>query len=647
MGQHYVICGLGWIGGRVLDFLRAAGAEVVVIDLSFAPDDPRLRGARLIQGDCRREEILLQADLHSARGVLILTSEDLSNVSCALTVRHLCRDVRIVLRMFNQNLMTHLGKVLRNVFALSAALPTAPLLALIARTGEALGTFRLEDGRRQQITEVTIQPGSPLMGRSVAGVSATHSALPIAHITSDGSRRFLRDVDPEARLDAGDRLVLCGHPRSLAPVVANAEQETMTLPALLWAGKFRRVGRMIARTWGEMDLAVKICTSVLMAVILVSTLVFVLGRQESGADALFRTISLIATGADMHGRDLEGWQKIFVSVLRLLGAALVAAFTAILTNYLLRAHLRGALEVRRIPDRGHIVVCGMGNVGFRVVEELLHEGEQVVAVEKKADNPFIPTARGMGAAVIVGDSTMPEVLRQANAKGARAVVATTDNELANLEIALMARDINLTGRVVVRLNDPKLAQMLREAANVRLAFSLPELAASAFVATLFGDRVRSVFFIVDQLLAVVDLAVQPGDVFLEEQTVRALAVDYHLLPIALQRADKTARPEPLESRLEAGDSLTVVVALADLQRLLKREKVPHDHAVEVTACPESARPAVARVAGAEEGQLERLPACVRTGLTRGQAEDLLCRLRREQATAHARQVDGVPVGSAH
>src|SRR5262245_43886930 len=167
MAQHYVICGLGWVGGRVLDYLRAAGAEVVVIDSSFHHDDPRLQGARLIKGDCRRPEILLQADVCSARGVLILTSADLINISCALTVRHLCRDVRIVLRMFNQNLMTHLGKVLHNVFALSAALPTAPLLALIARTGEALGTFRLEDGRRLQITEATIQPNSALLGRTV------------------------------------------------------------------------------------------------------------------------------------------------------------------------------------------------------------------------------------------------------------------------------------------------------------------------------------------------------------------------------------------------------------------------------------------------------------------------------------------------
>ena len=58
-----------------------------------------------------------------------------------------------------------------------------------------------------------------------------------------------------------------------------------------------------------------------------------------------------------------------------------AAFTAIVTNYLLRARLRGALEVRRIPDGGHIVVCGLSPVGFRVVEELVQDGQRPVVIE--------------------------------------------------------------------------------------------------------------------------------------------------------------------------------------------------------------------------------------------------------------------------
>ena len=83
----------------------------------------------------------------------------------------------------------------------------------------------------------------------------------------------------------------------------------------------------------------------------------------------------------------------FLAVLKIAGAALIAAFTAIFTQYLIRAKLGGALEVRRVPDGGHVVVCGLGNIGYRLVMELTAMGERVVAIDKVADNPFIATVR--------------------------------------------------------------------------------------------------------------------------------------------------------------------------------------------------------------------------------------------------------------
>src|SRR5207302_4927688 len=115
---------------------------------------------------------------------------------------------------------------------------------------------------------------------------------------------------------------------------------------------------------------------------------------------------------------------------------LTATFTAIITQSLLRARLAGALELRRIPEAGHVVVCGLGNIGFRVAEELLKADEEVVVIEPARDNRFLATCRRLGAAIVPGDATVPEVLRQARAGTARAVVAATSDELANVEIAL-------------------------------------------------------------------------------------------------------------------------------------------------------------------------------------------------------------------
>jgi Trk K+ transport system NAD-binding subunit len=643
--QHFILCGLGRVGARVLEYLLAAGASVVVIDERAQPDDPRLAGTPLVRGDCRRRDVLETAGLARARGILIVMSDDLVSISTALTVRQLNPTVRVVVRMFNQNLMARLSSAVPDVVGLSLSALSAPLLALIALTGEALGTFDLEDGQRVQVAELKINETSPLRGRTIAEAAARSRALVLSYCPRVGKASFLHSLDPETRLEVGDRLVVSGDPHSLATVLAQVEEES--LPIVLWAGLTRRLGRVLWRTLSEVDLGVKICTVVLVTVIVASTLVFYFGmKNDNVADGLYRTISLIATGADMGGKELtSGWHKVFVSLLRLFGAALIAAFTAIVTNYLLRARLGGALEVRRIPDSGHVIVCGLGTVGFRVVEELHKSGERVVAIERSGESRFISTARRLGVPVIVGDATVPEVLRQARAGQARAVVAATSHELINLEVALLVREQNPTQRVVLRLTDPQLAQTLRDAANVRLALSLPALAAPAFVAALFGDRVQSVFLIEGKLLAAVDLTVQSGDPCLEGQAMRAAAIDYRFLPVCLLSSDNQVHPEPQRARLQAGDRFNAIIALADLPRLLQREVAPRGWSVEVTGFSLATRPWVGQLLQTAKGlspddvekRLDQLPFCLGEDVTRGQAEDLAVLLEREKVAYQIRR----------
>jgi Trk K+ transport system NAD-binding subunit len=571
--DHVILCGLGRVGWHVLELLKAAGTTVVVIDTRCAIDDPRLSGATLIQGDCQQQSTLEKAGVLKARGVVILPSDELVSITTALMVRRLNPATRIVVRMFNQSLIARLGSAVTNIVALSTSALAAPLLALIARTGAALGTFRLDNGKYQQITELTVNAGSSLCGKRIGTLLANDHSLVLAH-TSGSQTLRLHQINLDHELLPSDRLVVCGENNALAPLVSQVDGES--LPELLWANYFLRLGRAAWRTLGEVDVPVKICTAILLAVIFGSTLVFYFAfEHETLADALYRTISLMATGSDMRGSEMPagGWQKVYVSTLRLVGLALTAAFTAILTNYLVRAHLAGALEVRRIPDSGHIVVCGIGNVGFRVVEELLSQGEKVVAIERMRDNAFIATARRLGVPVIIGDATVREVLNQARAGAARAVIAATSKELVNLEIGLLVRELNPKQRVVLLLVDPQLAQTVRQAADVRLAVSIPALAGPAFVAALLGDRVRSVFLVAGKLMAVVDIAVATGDAALVGQPLNALARDYQFLPVRWYRVDGTSQPVTLDSSLplSPGDKLTIIIELIDLQRLLRRE----------------------------------------------------------------------------
>jgi Trk K+ transport system NAD-binding subunit len=566
-----VLCGLGRMGWRVLEHLKAAGLPVVVIDTACRADDPRLAGVRLVPGDCRRRDTLEAAGVAQARGVLLLVSDDLVNIAGALRVRSLNPTVRIVLRMFNQNLIGRLGKAVNNVFALSTSQLTAPILAMTALTGQALGAFRVEgvdDGLRQ-VAEVHVTAPSDLRDL-VGGVEGGRPGVQVvAHLSAHGKAHYLGDVDERARLEAGDRLVVCGEPRAVAALLAGSG--VTDDPEPLWAGLGRRLARVFRRTLAEIDRSVLICFLVLFGVLAVSTIILHLGVEKYSLPvALLRTVAIMATGSDMHEEDYRyGWMRVYVGMLRLSGAALIAAFTAIFTNYLLRARWGGALEVRRIPDGGHVLVCGLGAVGFRVVQELAALKEPVVVIELSANNPFLATARRLGAAVILGDAAIGEVLRQANAGKARAVVAATTDDLVNLEVALLVREQNPRQRIVLLQSDPQLAQMLRDAANVRLAVSVPALAAPAFVAALYGDRVQSVFLVGgDRLMAVIDLEIQEQDTRLKGRPVRQAAEEFRFLPASVRTAKGDERPA--DAPLEPGDRVVAILALTDLEALLRR-----------------------------------------------------------------------------
>src|SRR5205085_2216237 len=134
-----------------------------------------------------------------------------------------------------------------------------------------------------------------------------------------------------------------------------------------------------------------------------------------------RTLNIMVTSADLREHEYPAaWQHVFISFLKVAGLLLTAAFTALLTNYLVRARLGGALAVRSIPESGHVVLCGLGTVGLRVVEALRAAGTAVVVIEQTERGRFLATARQKGATVLLGDGTVLTTLQRAHTQTARA-----------------------------------------------------------------------------------------------------------------------------------------------------------------------------------------------------------------------------------
>lgn len=143
----------------------------------------------------------------------------------------------------------------------------------------------------------------------------------------------------------------------------------------------------------------------------------------------------------------------------------------------------------------------------------------------------------------------------------------------NLEIAFLVSETHPKQRVVVRVGDNVLAETVRQAANVKLALSVAELAAPAFVAGLLGDRVQTMFLIGGRLLAVLEITLDAADKRFLGVPLRTVAENDRFVPVATIGSSSEVHEPDLDKALEVGQRLWLVAALPDLEGILKRETV--------------------------------------------------------------------------
>ncbi|GIF25506.1 Trk K+ transport system NAD-binding subunit [Actinoplanes tereljensis] len=110
--------------------------------------------------------------------------------------------------------------------------------------------------------------------------------------------------------------------------------------------------------------------------------------------------------------------------------------------------------------RGHIIVCGLDDVGLRTVEQLHLAGVQVVVVEDDADPRLVRVVRGWGVPIVVGSPRLIETLDEAGLAGAVAVICVLADDLHTIEAALLTREHRPDLRIVVQLRNPAVGRAL-------------------------------------------------------------------------------------------------------------------------------------------------------------------------------------------
>jgi Trk K+ transport system NAD-binding subunit len=135
--------------------------------------------------------------------------------------------------------------------------------------------------------------------------------------------------------------------------------------------------------------------------------------------------------------------------------------------------------------RNHIILVGLGHLGFRVASQLHSMGQDVVAIELSPSAELVANTRALDIPVLQGDGTNEALLEAAGVRQARAIMLCTQTDSLNLQMAVKARGMNPGIHVVIRIFDDDFAAALQKQFGFS-AISATGMAAPVFAATAAG-----------------------------------------------------------------------------------------------------------------------------------------------------------------
>jgi Trk K+ transport system NAD-binding subunit len=261
--------------------------------------------------------------------------------------------------------------------------------------------------------------------------------------------------------------------------------------------------------------------------------------------------------------------QLFHFVMPIVGIVMLAQGLADFGSLLFNRHARTKEWEMAVAStlNKHVILVGLGHLGYRIALKLHEMGEQVAAIEFNADTDTLSVVRDLGIPVIHEDATRPSSLEAANVKDARTIIMASQNDAMNLQIALKARSLNPNIKVVVRIFDEDFAHALQDQFGF-IALSATEMAAPVFAAAASGVDVTNPISIEGQLLSLARLIVSENASF-ANKTIGHVEDNFHL-NVVLLRFDHHSEMHPTDSSIiHAGDTIAVLGGPEELNRLMQ------------------------------------------------------------------------------
>ena len=279
--------------------------------------------------------------------------------------------------------------------------------------------------------------------------------------------------------------LMAAHPQlyiiNPAAIAAPLFAEALNLPA----ERFNTVTNtsfLVKSNKPQSDFLIKTLLLSFLFIILVASMYFHFYEKLSWLDALYFVVVTVSTVGygDFNLQHSSAQSKIIGIFLILSSTVFIWMIFSLIIDRFIKKRVEKSMGRKKYSYKNHIIICGLGRLGFFVADELLKRGEKILIIEPDPESPNSQYFRNLGVDVYTGNARLPGILENVGIQNAQALIAVVNDDFTNLEIALNARTYHPQLRLILRIFDDSMAKIIQDKMNIHLTLSMSAIADESF-----------------------------------------------------------------------------------------------------------------------------------------------------------------------
>jgi voltage-gated potassium channel len=223
--NHYIICGYGRMGRKICQELEENKSKFVVIEKDPSEiENLRTRDYLFVEGDATDDDILMQAGIKKARGMVAVLPTEAENVFTTLSSRALNPKIFIVARAVEEETESKLLKAGANRVVKPYEIGGHRMTQVLLRPGvvDFIDIIAREKRIDLHIEEIEVKDGSILVGQTLAQSPIRNklNIIIVAIFQADGKVTYNPQSNTVIQKD--NKLIVIGEEKNIQQLITMA-----------------------------------------------------------------------------------------------------------------------------------------------------------------------------------------------------------------------------------------------------------------------------------------------------------------------------------------------------------------------------------------------------------------------------------------